>query len=355
MGENIPYITTRTNKSGSLRYYWQRSGHKIVRLPSDPIDRANLAIRLNNAADQKVEINLAWAEDTLGWVISKYKNSADYKALAKGTLKYYKRFLKDILELGGEMPFDEISRADVIDFVESYPKDSQRKHCSAVLRNLFNEAMYRGCASHNLASNLRLAEMGTRTQIWLPEDIDSWKKAAKKHEKADALILAFDMLLYTAQRPIDVLKSKWDQYTDDNIILVRQQKTKTLVGLPAHRDLKKALEIARDRRTSETIVSNKNRQMSYSVFRKAFVQICAMAGIRDLQPRDLRRTAVVRLGQAGCTIPQIASVSGHTIDTTTQILEKYLPRRVELAMAAIQNLENAEDSKKLATLTPEPK
>lgn len=354
MGENIPYVTTRINKSGTIRYYWQRSGHKIVRLPSDPIERANLAIRLNRAADQKVEINLAWSEDTLGWVISKYKNSSGYKALAKGTLKYYNRFLNDILELGGEMPFDEISRADVIDFIESYPKDAQRKHCSAVLRNLFNEAMYRGCAAHNLASNLRLADLGSRTQIWQQEDIDAWKKAAKKHEKASALTLAFDMLLFTAQRPIDVLKAKWDHYNDD-IILVRQQKTQTLVGLPTHRDLKAALNIALDKRTSDTIVSNKNRQMSYSVFHKAFVQICAMANIRDLQPRDLRRTAVVRLGQAGCTIPQIASVSGHTIDTTTQILEKYLPRRVELAIAAIQNLENAEDGKKLACLTPEPK
>ncbi|MCP4392938.1 MAG: hypothetical protein GY804_01515 [Alphaproteobacteria bacterium] len=53
---------------------------------------------------------------------------------------------------------------------------------------------------------------------------------------------------------------------------------------------------------------------------------------------DLRRTAVVRLAEAGATEAQIAAVTGHKIETTRQILETYLPRTSDMAEAAITKL-----------------
>jgi hypothetical protein len=47
--------------------------------------------------------------------------------------------------------------------------------------------------------------------------------------------------------------------------------------------------------------------------------------------RDLRRTAMVRIAEAEATVPQIASVSGHSIEATQRILETYLPRNRDLA------------------------
>jgi integrase len=63
------------------------------------------------------------------------------------------------------------------------------------------------------------------------------------------------------------------------------------------------------------------------------------AGIEGLQFRDLRRTAMVRLAEAGVTVPEIAAISGHTIETTTRILEVYLSRNFAMAKAAIRKLE----------------
>ena len=60
---------------------------------------------------------------------------------------------------------------------------------------------------------------------------------------------------------------------------------------------------------------------------------------RDLQPRDLRRTAVVRLAEAGCTVPEVSSITGHTIEQTQKILETYLPRTFEMARNAIDKWE----------------
>ncbi len=46
------------------------------------------------------------------------------------------------------------------------------------------------------------------------------------------------------------------------------------------------------------------------------------AGLDGLRFQDLRRTAVVRLTEAGCTDPEIAAITGHSLERTRQT---YLP------------------------------
>ena len=65
------------------------------------------------------------------------------------------------------------------------------------------------------------------------------------------------------------------------------------------------------------------------------------AEITDLHFNDLRGTAVTMLSEAGNTIQQVASVTGHSLKTVTSILEKYLARTRGLSDAAIINFENS--------------
>ena len=53
---------------------------------------------------------------------------------------------------------------------------------------------------------------------------------------------------------------------------------------------------------------------------------------------DLRRTAVVWLAEAGCEIPEIAAITGHSLNRTSAILEVYLPRNTKMAQNAIAKL-----------------
>ena len=74
-------------------------------------------------------------------------------------------------------------------------------------------------------------------------------------------------------------------------------------------------------------------------FRHEFRRIAVKAGLEDRQFLDLRRTAVVRLAEAGCTPPEIAAITGHKLDRTMHILETYFPRTTPMARAAIRKLE----------------
>jgi integrase len=147
---------------------------------------------------------------------------------------------------------------------------------------------------------------------------------------------AFLLLQYSAQRPSDVLKMTWPQYSGSAIRL-RQQKTGTLLDVPAHPVLRDHLDGLGRSLTSLTIVTYRGRPVKYLRFNERFRRIAERAQV-DAQARDLRRTAMVRMAEAGATVAQIASVSGHSIEATQRILETYLPRNRDLAEIAITRL-----------------
>lgn len=61
----------------------------------------------------------------------------------------------------------------------------------------------------------------------------------------------------------------------------------------------------------------------------------SLEGFRD---QDLRDTAVTWLARAGCTVPQIAAVTGHSETSVHSILKHYLALHPELADAAIARM-----------------
>jgi integrase len=55
---------------------------------------------------------------------------------------------------------------------------------------------------------------------------------------------------------------------------------------------------------------------------------------------DLRGTAVTRLAVAGCTVPEIATITGHSLRDVATILDSnYLDRDPAMAESAIRKLE----------------
>ncbi len=73
-----------------------------------------------------------------------------------------------------------------------------------------------------------------------------------------------------------------------------------------------------------------------SSFRTAWQCAKLMAGIEGLTFNDLRGTAVTRLAIAGCEIPAIAAITGHSLKNVSSILDAhYLSRDSSLAETAI--------------------
>ena len=325
MLERMRYVTQRTNKAGKPRWYWQRAGHPLTRLSDDPVKRFAEQENLNKAADGRQ----ALYEGSIGWVIDRYKESDRYKALKPGTVKYYKRFLNEIENLGPKLPFSHFTRKNTVDFLGLFDKAHQRRQAASVLKNLIDIARYHGYIDHSPATELRLSGSAPRSRIWSTDEIERWKAAAST--KWPHVETAFMLLAYTAQRPGDVLAMTWAQYNGQTIRL-RQHKTGVLLDVPCHPELKVYLDNLS--RESLMIVSYKRRPVPYLRFNERVRAIGKLTGI-DAQMRDLRRTGMVRMAEGGATAPQVASISGHSIDQTQRILETYIPRTKALAEAAI--------------------
>jgi integrase len=325
----IRYVTRRVDRSGHERWYWQRRGHKLTRLSDNPIERIAEAERLNAAADNALAEP---SRGSIGWVVQKYRDSDEYQKLSKNTLKYYRRFLRDIEALGAALPFASFTRRATVDFVETYSKTSQRLKAASVLKSLFRIGRYYGIVGNDETVGLRLKTNPPRDRVWSSEEITKWLEAAESPE----MVTAFLLLQFTAQRPGDALKMSWPQYSGSAIRL-RQEKTGTLLDVPVHPVLRDHLKRIDRSGLSLTIVASRGRPMSYRRFNERFREIAERAGI-DAQARDLRRTAMLRMAEAGATTPQIASVSGHSIESTQRILETYLPRNRDLAEIAITRL-----------------
>jgi integrase len=112
-----------------------------------------------------------------------------------------------------------------------------------------------------------------------------------------------------------------------------------------------AVELSVDKapRTSTQIVASEMTQAPYKPdnFRHLFRDAANRAGLKKLRFMDLRRTAAVRLAEAGCTAIEIAAITGHEIGSTQRILEVYVPRNTQMAQNAIAKFELNKGRRKL--------
>ena len=155
------------------------------------------------------------------------------------------------------------------------------------------------------------------------------------------------LALWTGQRQGDLLRLTWSAY-DGAHIKVRQSKTGAKVPIPVGGPLKVMLDRT-PRRGLLILLSSEGTPWTGDGFRSSWKKACKKAGIVGVTFNDLRGTAVTRLAIAGCTEPEIASITGHSLKDVRSILDAhYLHRDPALSEAAIRKLEAGTKSPKRA-------
>lgn len=216
-----------------------------------------------------------------------------------------------------------------------------------ILDYSFDDVDEFGSPNH-IAGFRRLHSVDRSDLIWLPEHIHAFMAVAPI-ELQRALILA----LHTGQRQGDLLRLAWGNY-DGTLISLRQGKTGRKVEIPCTKALRKMLD-GLDRNAAVVLATKTQRPWTPRYFKAQWEAASKKAGITDLHFHDLRGTAVTMLAEAGCTTPQIAAITGHSLKTVTAILDKYLARTRVLAGEAVTLFENAKSTKfanRLQTRTP---
>jgi integrase len=187
----------------------------------------------------------------------------------------------------------------------------------------------------NYAKGLGRVYKSNRTEkIWEDSDVEAFLRHATP-EMALALRLALD----TAQRQGDLVRLTWGQFRGGAIEL-RQNKGDKPIYVPCTQLLVAELQQAPKRATT-ILTGRRGRPWTEDGFRTEWRKIAVAAGIQGrLTFHDLRGTAITRLAEAGCAVPEIATVSGHSVTEVASILEAYLARTNRMAHNAIAKLED---------------
>lgn len=355
-------INTITKKlaDGTKRvYYYDRETKQLLSV--NDRDAALARIEMRRPAGHGV------SPGSIAALIVDYKKSPAWAKLAPRTVDLYTSYLDlihrewgDLLAKGFHHRYVTKIQADH----RAHPRKANQ--IVALLRVLMGIAVKQELIQFNPIAKPEMIPMQARTQLWSREDQADFLAAA--HPR---LHLAFMLLLYTTQRLSDVLAmTKGQVYEHDGRLMIelRQQKTRTLIAVPAHRDLDPPLRARIEDKTGGLLLipspkglpwtrRNFSRAWDHAMHRmtlrraRALLRlgwskdrVRAALGEQHRQRRDLRRTGIVRMAEAGVTTPQIASISGHKIDHCQEIIDTYLPRRTEVAIAAMAAWEAGENA-----------
>ena len=174
-------------------------------------------------------------------------------------------------------------------------------------------AVEREYRTDNPATGIKKLKMGAGHATWPDEAIDRFLSAA-----SPMMALAVKLGLYTGQREGDVLAMSWHDY-DGVTIQVMQSKTGAKLSIPVHSALKEALD-AQERVSPVILTTATGKPFSGSNFRHQLGRAMKAAGLVGMTYHGLRYTAAARLADVGCSIKEIASITGHR---SLSMIEKY--------------------------------
>jgi integrase len=325
---------TKTLADGTRKTYWYawKGGPALRGEPGT----AEFIASYNEAAARKV----VTPQGTLQSPLRAYQASAEFSGLAERTRLDYVKQIKTIEKDLGDFPLagltDRRTRGLFMAWRDCLAVNSRRQadYAWQVLRRVLSWSHDRGLVLANPCTRGGRLYRGSRAdKVWTAEHEAAFLKSAPAY-----LHLPLLLALWTGQRQGDLLRLPWSAY-DGTHIRLRQSKggkpIKVLVGAP----LKAALDAAT--KHGPLILTNSLRRpwRSHS-FQVAWAKAAAKAGIVGVTFHDLRGTAVTRLALVECTVPEIATITGHSLTDVKSILDaNYLHRDPALGESAIRKLE----------------
>lgn len=184
------HLVPRTSKKGTVWYvYAWRGGPRVLRIEGEdrPILTAAQIATICSIIARRKENIVNPREQTLAWLIAKWRASPEWKAFSGTTQKTWSSALKAIERKWGHRPvmefYDELMIPQIIAWRDSR-EDTPRAADTgiAVLRALLKFGRFRVGSTMNIAAGIpSIYAGGNRAEIiWFDEEIEQFVEAARQ-------------------------------------------------------------------------------------------------------------------------------------------------------------------------------
>lgn len=327
-----PYVQIK-KVSGQMRPYyrmtWMQDGkrrEKFIRLPDDmdsaEFDRAYWAIRSGTSAAVKKPERETWAD-----LIRAYRTHPKFTRLAAGTKRSYDRILNEIAEKNGSKAVRCLTRAQVRAIHAKYVDTPRRAdwmvQIISLLLNFARKTL--DWKVENVAEGIELYGKQREFEPWPDWMIDKLDTAPTN------VRIAAELILGTGQRPNAAIGMRHDDFRGEWMDVL-DEKTNTRIEVYSPPSLRAFLALQQCRGTF-ILAKNFTEPLGYSAIEKAFRTWRTSLGdkAKPFTLHGLRKLAIVRLAEAGCTDAQIQSITNQTPEMIAYYRSKANRKRLSRA------------------------
>ena len=291
---------------------------------------------------------------TVKELVNEYYKSSDFNMLAYKTQVDYTNCLESMLGTQLNKNFICTTKVNKLSGAmarQSYEKWLKRgiymaNHMVATSRKVYSFAMEMGYAEYNPFSTFKCKVTKPRKVVWTREQITQMLDYCYNDFKYRSLGLIIQMSYEWCQRVGDMRMLKFENIDfDKGILNLEQSKRGASVTLPISENL---LEMFKEQKQDYDIQEYvapypstlRGSYKPYSLHRLSIVarRVIKLCGLpNELRIADLRRTGTTEMVEAGVSMGQIMSVTGHA---NPQSVKPYMKNTYESAKRALTTRKN---------------
>lgn len=298
-------------------HYFRRRGFERVKLPGLPGSPEFMAAYTKAMASTPAPIGAARTKPgSVAAAAALYYASADFKRLAPTTQVVRRAVLDAFVRQHRDLLIRYMPRKFVLAELDAIEGPGAKNWLKAI------PALCQFCVEQDMIEDdptvgIRLRSgSGDGFHTWDEDEIGQFESV---HPIGSRERLALALGLYTAQRRGDVIRMG-KQHVRDGLLHVKQAKTGAVLAIPIHPELQAILATV-PRHQMTFITTLRGKAFDGKSFTQWFAAACDKAGLSSACTfHGLRKAAARRLAEAGCTVHEIAAITGHA---TLSEVERY--------------------------------
>jgi integrase len=309
-------------------HYFRRRGSPYVQLPgvvgsAEFMEAYQQALA---AAPVAIGASKRSSPGSVSAAIAEFYGSQAFRSLTGGTPAKRRAILERFREQHGDKRLGSLPKEFVVALLDTMPPHAARNWIKTFRHFI------RWCESRKLIR--QDPTWGVRVKVPKSDGHHTWSEDEiavfeAHHPIGSKARLALALGLYTAQRRGDVVRIG-RQHIRDRVLSVRQEKTGTALAIPVHPELE-AIIAATPIGHLTLLTTKTGKSYEANDFSQQFRAWCDAAELpQHCVFHGLRKAALTRLADAGCTVHEIAAISGHA---SLKEVERYTKAADQARMA----------------------